>query len=34
VSVDLLAETAQLVAVPSVSHHEGTLADAVQARLE
>jgi succinyl-diaminopimelate desuccinylase len=30
---DLLASTAELVAVPSVSHHEGALADLIETRL-
>jgi succinyl-diaminopimelate desuccinylase len=30
---DLLASTAEMVAIPSVSHHEGALADLVEARL-
>ena len=30
---DLLAETAELMAIPSLSHHEGELADHIEARL-
>jgi succinyl-diaminopimelate desuccinylase len=33
VSPDLLAETAELMAIPSVSHHEQDLADHIEARL-
>jgi succinyl-diaminopimelate desuccinylase len=31
--IDLLAETAELISVPSISHHEAALADMVEARL-
>ena len=31
---DLLESTAELVGIPSVSHHEGVLADLVAARLK